>query len=150
MTIKDKIDFYNTTERFVVAMKDDSGNGETVGKPANRPKDQNYEGPTPLDFAIYSAEGEDVRVEIHLDDENINFMPAHNGKEMAVTAATGLGIQYLCGLTFSDEKRTASFIVRRPKGADVTQPMGFNIGFVIKQGNYVLPVHVDPNVKNDG
>lgn len=150
LKIDKNFNFYSTTDRFVVTGVDDATNGEIKNNPAKRPSVENTAGATPLDFAVFLKEDETARVEIEVDNEVVRFMNPYNGSEMAVTAASGLGLEYLCGLEFLDERKIVRFTVQRPKGAGTAGYMGYNIGLIIKQGAYDLPLHIDPNIKNDG
>lgn len=107
---------------------------------------------TPFDMNLQLNAGEVVLVKIVLKQNGpFVFRPNdQNNRVRAITAGDSNGDIMMCGAEYRDSK-TAVFFVRNDGSVAASTFGSYNIGIDIQQTNgLVLPITIDPNVKNNG
>lgn len=121
-------------------------------------------GKTKLDIDLLQFSGDKTKpviVTVEIENEFIEFMPDEEDENspgdinrLAVTAGKQSGLYDLRNLhppleIRSDPLKTISFVVYRTMMGN-KKPHPFNIGLIVKDKGYEMPVILDPKVRNDG
>ena len=104
---------------------------------------------TAWDIRPRLASGKYIKLSIHISANKIRFQP--NGYAITSNDLTASNLIICPSGTWDD--KNAEVIVNYKAG--LTTPLGYNVGIIFEDhgggtGDYDVPIHIDPTIKNNG